>query len=125
MYRNRNSSVLFSARKKMRAGVGAKQLHVDHVRDPRQRMPIRLIHVRKGPLNAGPRQTAENVRIVRDVAGIVVIDERVSANLCVDREDQEKKPADDQRALKSPGGNRQRSRFFRGGARTRSLLTTG
>jgi hypothetical protein len=114
------------ADEQMCAGVPSEQLHIDHVRDPRQRMPIGLVDMCEGPLNARPRETTEHVRIVRDITRVIEIDEYVRADLDVNCEDKDKQCRYDEKAGARSG--RQRSNevvwYLRSRTRTASLFTT-
>ncbi len=48
------------------------KLAIQHVREPRQRVPIRAMNVSEGPLQPRPSQSRRNLRIAGDV--IVVIE---------------------------------------------------
>ena len=60
-------------------------------------MPVRLVDVRERPTHAGPREAAQYMRIAGDIPGIIEIDERVAANLRIDREDHSKQDRDDEK----------------------------
>ena len=59
-------------------GVPGGQLPVEHVRQPRERMPVGFV-VSEGPAEAFPREAAPNARA--KVGGIVVAQERVVGGL--------------------------------------------
>src|SRR5580765_3707696 len=89
----------------MRSGVSAEEHDIELVRKPRYRMPIRGVNAREVPTDAGRSQSAQNVGIVRDVEGIVVIDELMGADLRVNRRDEYHQGcADDGRTQKSAFG---------------------
>ena len=49
-------------------------LAVQHVRQPGQRMPVAGVERRKGPNHIPPPQPAQDVGILRNVKGVVVIE---------------------------------------------------
>ncbi len=55
----------------MRAGVDAEQLHVEHVRDPGERVPVRGLVRRERPSESGGRDASQDVRVVRHVGWVV------------------------------------------------------
>jgi hypothetical protein len=65
--------------------IGVKKLIVERVRDPRQRMPVRLLGGRECPVDRFPAESRMNVRIVGDVSGIVVVDEGMLVNGVIER----------------------------------------
>ena len=71
-----------------RPGADAEELHVEHVREPRQRDPISQLAGRERPADAVQRQTAADDRVLPDVAEIVVLDETVPVRLRIDRQHQ-------------------------------------
>ena len=72
----------------MFAGVEPEEAHVDHVRDPRQRMPVE-IERRHRPTNTVERETRLHVRVFSDVDGIVEVEELMCAELEVDDRDED------------------------------------
>ncbi len=64
----------------VRPGVHPEQPHVHHVRQPRQRMPVRRVSGGEGPGHRGPRQPGGHVRIVGDIDRIVQRHEREMPN---------------------------------------------
>jgi hypothetical protein len=71
-----------------RAGVGAEQLHVEHVREPGERVPIAQQAGGEGPARAVEGKAAAHDGVFADVARVVVLDEAVPVGLRVDGEDQ-------------------------------------
>ena len=67
-------------------GVLVKQLIVKRVRHPGERVPIALLHGGEGPDGCVPVQTVTDVRILGDVAVIVIVDERVAIDRVVERQ---------------------------------------
>lgn len=62
----------------MSGGVGPVPLHIEHVRNPRQGMPVRGGIVRaEGPKKIFPAQPLKNLRVSRDVIRVVEIDETI------------------------------------------------
>lgn len=59
----------------MRAWIQAEQLAIEHVRDRRQRMPVLGMHMGERPPNPAPAQPRADVRVIKHVKRIVVIDE--------------------------------------------------
>ena len=59
------------------AGAQAKELHIEHVRNPGYGMPISLVTRAEGPLEIIPRQPTHDVRIVNDVKAIIEFDKIV------------------------------------------------
>ena len=51
------------------------KLAIQHVRQPRQRMPVAEIHRRERPLKAVARNATANMRVVGHVKRIVEVDE--------------------------------------------------
>src|SRR5579863_1859519 len=72
----------------------SKQLVIESVRKPGQRMPVGLIKAGNRPLDRVPVQPGANVSVVGDVAVVVEIDERMMSDRVVEREsrDHEKQP---------------------------------
>ena len=58
-------------------GPHSKQLHVQHVRKPRQRMPIGFRRRSESPCQAGFGQALLDVEVRGDIGGIVVGDESI------------------------------------------------
>src|SRR5271166_3411079 len=69
----------------MAAGVEPKQLDVQRVRKPSQRMPIVKIGMQQRPLDHRQIQHL-NVGVVRDVAVVVEVDERIAVHRVVKRD---------------------------------------
>ena len=83
------------------AGFCSEDLNVEHMRKPRQRMPIAHVPGGKRPGNSVARQPLLNMKIVADVAGIVVIDEIKMNRRCENQENRRKqKKANDDFARK-------------------------
>jgi hypothetical protein len=61
----------------VRAGVQSEKLDIEHVRQPRHRMPIREIAGRHGPFRGRERESALYFGVLVDIAGIVEAEERV------------------------------------------------
>src|SRR5215471_3773970 len=57
-----------------------EQRNVEHVRDPRDRMPIRFIGRSERPSQSGRRQSPLDVKIGSHIGGIVIVDEIVVQN---------------------------------------------
>ena len=76
--------------------VEAEERHVDHVRDPRQRVPVGGVVVREGPGDVRGAQAGRYVRIRDDVVGIVEVDEVVPRDLGVNGEHGEGERGGDQ-----------------------------
>lgn len=75
----------------MRAtGFDAENLGIEHVGNPRERMPIGSVKMGEGPRDALKGETARDHRIVADVFGVVVIDEVKSVHLPINAEDGER-----------------------------------
>src|SRR5947209_8118302 len=55
------------------SGIQAVHLDIEHVRKPRKRVPVRRMARREGPPDAIPRQSRSDVRILRYVFGIVIV----------------------------------------------------
>ena len=69
----------------MSARAEAEELAVEHVREPRDRMPIARLRGGECPPNAVPVQPSLHHRVVRYQAGIVVVDEIVVSQRQVDQ----------------------------------------
>ena len=61
----------------MRAGIGAEQFAIQHVREPGERMPVRRVETRERPAEAVPRQAGQHGMIFGDVFLVVEIHEAV------------------------------------------------
>ena len=74
-----------------------KQLPVERVRQPGQRMPVPLLGCSESPGDRLPGEAVVDVKILRDVTVVVVIDERVAVDRVVEREsgDHEEKAKND------------------------------
>src|SRR5262249_699022 len=57
------------------ARLEAEELDVDHVTDPRERMPVRLVVPGQRPANVLESEPGRHVRIALDVRGVVEADE--------------------------------------------------
>ncbi len=64
-----------------------EELHVEHVRDPSERVPVRRVELGERPAQAFERQAAQHPRILREVRRRVVGDERVPEHAPVDERD--------------------------------------
>lgn len=79
----------------MASRIQREQLAIQHVRDPRERMPIRGMSVSKGPNDPLHFEAREDVRVLIHIFFVVVIDEVVSEGLTENEPgDGEKKNAD-------------------------------
>ena len=58
-------------------GVQSEQLAIQHVRKPRDRMPVAGVSGGESPLDAGPRQAVLDDAIIRDVILVVVNDKAI------------------------------------------------
>ena len=61
----------------MSSGPQSEQLHVQHVRKPRQRMPIGFRGRSESPRHAAVGQALLDVEVRGDIRGIVVVDESI------------------------------------------------
>ena len=68
----------------MKAGVKAEKADIEHVGEPRQRVPVRRGECREGPPDSLPRESLPDDGIVRHVERIVIIDEAEIPDLPVD-----------------------------------------
>jgi len=73
----------------MPPGVKTEQLHVGHMREPRQGMPVRLIECREGPDDTLRCQAPRHHRIFTCVMSIVEVEERMPPNLPENKKDQD------------------------------------
>ena len=73
----------------MPPGVQAEQLHVGHVRNPGQGMPVRRFERRERPGNTLLRQASLDVKIFPDILTVIVVDERKASHLPENKKDQE------------------------------------
>ena len=76
--------------------VQSEERHVGHVRQPRQRMPVRFVPRREGPLHPGPRQAVADDR-VRIHVGVVVEDDELALEhrpQCCERQQSEERRED-------------------------------
>src|SRR4051812_35708145 len=95
------------------AGPDLVELHIEHVREPSQRVPVALVEGGKGPVNAGleaidileQRQAAEDVEIFLDIARIVEINEVHSPDGPIARHDDHDKKNRDQRLAPGPAND--------------------
>src|SRR6202011_2596596 len=55
----------------------AEKLTVESMGEPGQRMPVRLIISGESPLDGRPRQALPHMKVTRDIAEVVIVDERV------------------------------------------------
>src|SRR5436190_20867028 len=69
------SGVQQHIRQVMRARFHPEELHVQHMRQPRERMPVAGVAAGKGPLHILPAQTILNLRVGRDVGRVVEMNE--------------------------------------------------
>ena len=77
-------------------GVQAVELGIEHQGEPRQRVPVGPLETGPRPMPALPRQAVGDVRVFKDVAGIVEADERKAEGLTVDRQTGRDQHEDDQ-----------------------------
>ena len=59
----------------MRLGVEGEELHIDHVGDPRERMPVRRVDAGEGPADVVQREAVGDRGIDLDVGDVVEVDE--------------------------------------------------
>ena len=64
----------------MPPGIKAKNMAVEHMGNPRQRMPVAGIPAGKCPGHPGPGQTGNDMEIIGDVLGIIKVDELVAGD---------------------------------------------
>ncbi len=69
-----------------RAAVHAEELTIEHVRQPRQRVPVRGVAGDESPHESSTSQSIANVRVVGDVVWIVVVEKCEVANLEINRD---------------------------------------
>ena len=60
-----------------------EQLPVERVRQPGERMPVSLLGCGESPGDRFPSEAVADMKILRDVAVVVVIDERVAVDRVV------------------------------------------
>ena len=63
-----------------------KQLVVERVRQPGERMPVPLLGGRKGPGDSVPVDATLNVSVPGDVTVVIVVDEGMAVDLIVERQ---------------------------------------
>ncbi len=68
------------------SGVLAKELIVERVRQPREWMPVSLLLGSESPGDCVPTQAVADVRVLGDVAVVVIIDEGVAIDRVVERQ---------------------------------------
>jgi hypothetical protein len=68
------------------AGVEPEELDVEHVGEPRERVPVEGVEGRPGPEEPLPREALEDHRVLRHVHVVVVVEEGVAADLRVERQ---------------------------------------
>ena len=73
-------------REVMSCRIQAKQRAVERVRHPGQRMPVPLFAGSQGPEQRTCCQSLADMRILRDVAVVIVIDEWMASDWIVDRQ---------------------------------------
>ena len=66
------------AREVMSRRIQAKQRAIERVRHPSQRMPVRLLRRGQGPRNRIGSQALADVRIIDDIAVVVIVHERMA-----------------------------------------------
>jgi len=67
------------------AGANAEDLTVEHVREPRQRVPVAAVTVGKGPEEAAPSDPAADMVVLRDVGQVVPIQELKAPSRPIDQ----------------------------------------
>jgi len=102
----------------LRAGTRAEQLPVEHVREPRERMPVRGVAAAERPRDAGRHDAAGQMRVVNHVLVVVVINVSVPRRGHVEQQRQDRK-----RDAKMTRGQRGARRFVPN-AGTLSFSTT-
>jgi hypothetical protein len=65
----------------MPTAVETEELTVEHVREPGEGKPVSVVEGGESPDDAGPRETAEYLRVFRDVDGVVEAYECVAPHL--------------------------------------------
>ena len=70
----------------MSARPQAKDLGIEHVREHRDRMPVRGCGSRQGPGDATPSQSCGDGGVCADVLGVVEVDEREPDRRAVDKQ---------------------------------------
>jgi hypothetical protein len=80
-----------------------EELAVEHVREPRQRMPIRHGSRRESPSNSLPRQAVLNDDVVPDIMGIIIVDEIEVPYLPIDERRRNDKKKDDRQIVTDSG----------------------
>src|SRR5579863_395941 len=108
----------------------SKQLAIESVREPGQRMPVGLIKAGNRPLDRVPVQPGANVSVVGDVAVVVEIDEGMMNDRVVERESgEDEKQAENKVALlrgrKQLGRGRWADAHCRGRCQQSDLTTEG
>ena len=83
----------------MSSRIQPEDLHIEHVRDPRQRMPIVRVERRERPLNIARRKAGGDAIVLRHVRRIVEIRELVTRDLRVDDRDRDDEGDGDQQRL--------------------------
>src|ERR1700685_779861 len=68
----------------MSGGIEAEEVDVDGMRNPGERMPIACVTVSESTHRGIQRQHVFYMRIIRDVLGVVDVDERVTVNGGID-----------------------------------------
>ena len=80
--RNMNERV----HEQMPTGIETKELAVEHMREPGERMPVRGVKSSESPGNPFQRQAAADHGIVPDVKIVIQADELMTDHLAVNRE---------------------------------------
>src|SRR5438309_3695232 len=65
----------------MSARIQAVELAIDHMRNPRQRMPVRRVNMPEGPDNSIHAEAPHYLGISRYVIGIIIVDKPVVERL--------------------------------------------
>ncbi len=81
---NRRRRVEQHIRQVMSGRIQPVKLAIQHMRKPGERMPIGRMQMGKGPDDASSRQTARDVRILKDVIAVIKIDELMMNRLAED-----------------------------------------
>ena len=76
----------YGVNEQMGACVHAEELAVDHMRDPRERMPVCRVERGERPSEPRERNTAIHHRIFPDVRGVIERDELMTDHLCINSE---------------------------------------
>src|SRR5262245_13181142 len=78
------------------ARIQSEELDVEHVREPRDGMPIRCVRRRQCPFCAGPGQTRPDHWVFRQILWIVPIDEPVGCDASINDPDPQREGSHDE-----------------------------